>query len=135
MLLVSYANLEFPHPTEFYLCLVTVMPFDTFEDAIRVTNSSEYGLTSIVFTKDQIKANRFVRSVEVGMVWVNNYARNLLGTPFGGVNSSGYGREHAIETLYDWTTPKAVHVPSGQGEIPSWRVVTDIYGAQGSDVV
>jgi acyl-CoA reductase-like NAD-dependent aldehyde dehydrogenase len=111
------------------------MPFDTFEDAIRMTNSSQYGLTSIVFTKDQTKANRFVRAVEVGMVWVNNYARNILGTPFGGVKSSGYGREHSIETLYDWTTPKAVHVPSGQGELPSWRVVTDIYGAQGSDVV
>lgn len=48
--------------------LVTVTPFDTFEDAVRITNSVDYGLTSVVFTQDQLKANRYVRAVEVGMV-------------------------------------------------------------------
>lgn len=48
------------------------MPFDTFEDAVRITNSVEYGLVSVVFTQDQLKANRFVRAVEVGMVSFNS---------------------------------------------------------------
>lgn len=111
------------------------MPFDTFDDAIRITNSSEYGLTSIVYTQDQIKANRAVRAIDAGMVWVNNYNRNMLGTPFGGVKHSGYGREHCIETLYDWCRPKSVHTISGVGSLPSWRGVRDIFGATGSDTV
>ncbi|KAI8626843.1 dehydrogenase [Xylariaceae sp. FL1651] len=120
---------------EMFGAIVTVMPFNSFEDAVRVTNSVEYGLTAVVFTQDQLKANRFVRAVEAGMVWVNNYLRDVLGTPFGGVKSSGYGREHSIETLYEWTQPKAVHTPSGQGDITSWRAVTDIFGRKGSSVV
>ena len=111
------------------------MPFDTFEDAIRITNSSQYGLTAIVYTQDQLKANRAVRAIDTGMVWVNNYNRNMLGTPFGGVKHSGYGREHCIETLYEWCKPKAVHTISGIGDVPSWRAVRDIFGASGSETV
>ncbi|KAI1380720.1 dehydrogenase [Hypoxylon crocopeplum] len=120
---------------EMFGAIVTVTPFDTFEDAVRIVNSVDYGLTSLVFTKDQLKANRFVRAVEAGMVWVNNYNRNVLGTPFGGVKLSGYGREHCIETLYEWTQPKAVHVASGIGEVREWRGVTDIFGVNGSEIV
>jgi acyl-CoA reductase-like NAD-dependent aldehyde dehydrogenase len=113
---------------------VTVTAFDTFDDAIRITNSSEYGLTAIVYTKDQLKANRAVRAIDAGMVWVNNYNRNMLGTPFGGVKQSGYGREHCIETLYEWCRPKAVHTVSGLGDVPMWRGVRDIFGESGCDV-
>lgn len=69
--------------------LVTVTPFETFDDAIRITNASKYGLTAIVYTSDQLQANRAVRAIDVGMVWVNNYNRNVLGTPFGGYKHSG----------------------------------------------
>ncbi|KAF3058461.1 Aldehyde dehydrogenase [Daldinia childiae] len=120
---------------EMFGAIVTVTPFDTFDDAVRIANSVEYGLTAIVFTKDQVKANRYVRAVETGMVWVNNYHRNVVGTPFGGVKHSGYGREHCIETLYEFTQPKAVHSPSGIVDIPEWRGVVDIFGHSGSEVV
>ncbi|OTB08969.1 hypothetical protein M426DRAFT_18363 [Hypoxylon sp. CI-4A] len=120
---------------EMFGAIVTVTPFDTFEDAVRITNSVDYGLTAVVFTNDQLKANRFVRVVESGMVWVNNYNRNVIGTPFGGVKHSGYGREHSIETLYEWTQPKAVHSLSGIVENREWRGVVDIFGVSGSEVV
>ncbi|KAI1104769.1 dehydrogenase [Jackrogersella minutella] len=120
---------------EMFGAIVTVTPFDTYADAVRIANSVDYGLTAVVFTKDQLKANRFVRAVEAGMVWVNNYNRNVVGTPFGGVKHSGYGREHCIETLYEWTQPKAVHAPSGLVEIRDWRGVMDIFGVSGSEVV
>lgn len=102
---------------------------------MRIVNSSDYGLTAAVYTKDSIKANRFARAADVGMVWVNNYNRNILGTPFGGIKSSGYGREHCVETLRDWMTTKAIHTTSGFGNIPSWGPVTDIFGATGSNVL
>lgn len=114
---------------------MTVTPFDTFEDAIRITNSVEFGLTSIVYTQDHYKANRAVRAIDAGMIWVNNYHRALVGTPFGGSKHSGYGREHCIETLREWTYPKGVHARSGLGDVPNWRSVTDIFGSSGSDVV
>ncbi|KAI1500712.1 dehydrogenase [Biscogniauxia marginata] len=120
---------------EMFGAIVTVTPFNTFEDAVRIANSIEYGLTAAVFTRDQVKANRFVRAIEAGMVWVNNYKRNVLGTPFGGFKHSGYGREHCIETLYEWSQPKAVHTLSGLGEVKSWRVVDDIFGLSGSEVL
>lgn len=113
---------------------VTVMPFDTDEDAIRIANSSEYGLTAAIYTRDMIRSNRVSRSLDVGMVFVNNYNRAILGTPFGGVKHSGYGREHCIETLYEWCKPKAVHSPSGIGEVPKWRGITDVFGPSGSKV-
>ncbi|KAI0383237.1 dehydrogenase [Hypomontagnella monticulosa] len=120
---------------EMFGAIVTVTPFDTFEDAVRITNSVDYGLTSVVFTQDQLKANRYVRAVEVGMVWINNYNRNVAGTPFGGVKHSGYGREHCLETLYEWTQPKAVHAPSGLSDVREWRGVVDIFGDSGSEVI
>ncbi|KAI0143865.1 dehydrogenase [Hypoxylon sp. NC0597] len=119
---------------EMFGAIVTVTSFDTFDDAVRITNSVDYGLTSVVFTNDLLKANRFVRAIEVGMVWVNNYNRNVMGTPFGGVKHSGYGREHCIETLHEWTQPKTVHTLSGIGEVREWRGVVDIFGVGGSEV-
>lgn len=111
------------------------MPFDTFDEAISIANSSEYGLTAAVYTQDALKANRAARALEVGMLWLNNYNRGALGAPFGGVKYSGYGREHCIETLYEWSTAKAIHAPSGIGDIPSWRGVEDIFGSSGSKVL
>ncbi|KXL48813.1 hypothetical protein M433DRAFT_62913 [Acidomyces richmondensis BFW] len=115
--------------------IVTATPFVTFEDAIRMTNASKYGLTAAIYTKDSLKANQAVRAIVTGMVWVNNYNRNMLGTPFGGSKFSGYGREHSIETLREWCCAKTVHHPSGIGEIPKWRGIKDIFGPSGCEVV
>ena len=110
------------------------MPFDEDQDAIRIANSSEYGLTAAVYTQDQLRANRTIRALDVGMVFNNNYNRAMLGTPFGGAKHSGYGREHCIETLYEWSRPKSVHTLSGMGDIPKWRGIADIFGPNGSEV-
>ena len=61
------------------------------------------------------------------MAFINNYFRGVIGTPFGGTKYSGYGREHAIETLREFTYTKMVRFPSGLGTIPSWRAVSDIF--------
>lgn len=66
---------------------------------------------------------------------MNNHSRNVLGTPVGGVKHSEYGREHVIETLFEWAQPKVIHSLSGIGTPREWRAVADIFGASGSEVV
>ena len=87
-----------------------------------------------VYSQNSERAFRVARRIETGMVMTNNYFRGILGTPFGGVKKSGYGREHAIETLKDYGTVKMIRFPSGLGKIPLWHGVTDIYGESGSIV-
>ena len=67
------------------------------------------------------------RRIDVGMAFINNYSRGTQGTPFGGTKHSGHGREHAIETLREYSYTKIVRFPSGLGTIPGWRALGDIF--------
>lgn len=109
--------------------IVTVTRFDDEDEAVSIANESEFGLTSALFTSDSARAFRIARRIDVGMVFINNYSRGLAGTPFGGTKQSGYGREHAIETLREFTYTKMVRYPSGLGTIPTWRAVDEIFGS------
>jgi acyl-CoA reductase-like NAD-dependent aldehyde dehydrogenase len=109
-----------------------VIPFDTQEEAVAIANSSEYGLVAGVYTQDTTRGLRVSRELDAGIVFVNNYYRMFLGTPFGGVKHSGIGREHCIQTLHEFGQPKSIRLPSGMVPIPSWIGVTDIFGATGS---
>ncbi len=82
----------------------------------------------------QEKAFRVARRFEAGMLQINTYFRYPLGTPFGGVKHSGYGREHSLATLQEFGQPKMMRFPSGRGEIPAWRSTVDVYGPTGSTV-
>jgi acyl-CoA reductase-like NAD-dependent aldehyde dehydrogenase len=67
-----------------------------------------------------------------GAIYTSTYLEPVgvvgeIGTPFGGTKYSGDGREHAIETLREFTYTKMVRFPSGLGTIPSWRAVGDIF--------
>ncbi|MER6267405.1 hypothetical protein [Streptomyces sp900105755] len=64
--------------------------------------------------------------LEVVMVFGDNYVRDILGASFGGTEHSGYGREHAPETLRTYS--KMIPFPTGLAAIAQWRAVTDIYG-------
>ncbi|KAJ9604542.1 hypothetical protein H2200_010655 [Cladophialophora chaetospira] len=114
---------------EMFGVLVTVTPFETEDEAIDIVNESRYGLTSIIFSQNNERCWRFSKKVDVGLVFVNNYFRNILGVPFGGAKETGYGREHSIDTLKEWCRAKVITQPSGFGQIPSWRAVKDVYGA------
>jgi acyl-CoA reductase-like NAD-dependent aldehyde dehydrogenase len=108
--------------------VVTVTRFSDEDEAVAITNESEYGLTSAIYTADSARGFRVARRIEAGMVFINNYFRGVLGTPFGGTKRSGYGREHAIETLREFSYTKMVRFPSGLGTIPAWRAIGDIFG-------
>ena len=108
--------------------VVTVTVFNTEDEAVDIANEPEYGLLAGIYTRDHERAFRTARRLDVGMVVINNYFRGMLGTPFGGTKHSGYGREHAIQTLQEFGYTKMIRFPSGTGTIPAWRGVTDIYG-------
>jgi len=106
--------------------VVCVLPFDGVDEAISIANDTEYGLTAAVFTRDQPTAWRIARSLDVGIVFMNNYFRAIGGLPFGGVKASGYGREHTVETLKEYGRLKLVSLPTGLRDIPQWSGVTDV---------
>lgn len=90
--------------------VVTIQPFPTDDDAIRLANSTPYGLASTVFTQSLGRANRFSAEVHSGIVWVNCWLVRDLRTPFGGVKQSGVGREGGLEAIRFFTEPKNVCV-------------------------
>ena len=101
--------------------VASLMRFDTDDEAVRIANGTEYGLTAAICTRDEPRASALARRLEAGMVFVNNYTRRtFMGSPFGGVKGSGYGREYAAETLHEFVRAKNVRYPSGRGVIPSW---------------
>lgn len=102
-----------------------VLKFSTEDEAADIANETAYGLTAIVFSNDVTCCHRMSHRLDVGMVWFNNYNRNVIGTPFGGVKNSGHGREHCIDTLKEWSRAKTIHQPSGIGGIRQWRAVAE----------
>lgn len=88
--------------------VVTIMPFDTEEEALMYANSTKYGLSSTVWTRDIDRASRVAESLEAGIVWINTWLLRDLRTPFGGVKHSGVGREGGFEALHFFTEPKNV---------------------------
>ena len=90
--------------------VMAVMPFDGYDDGIRLANDTQYGLTASVYTSNVGLAHRFAHDVEAGYVWVNDSSRHFLGVPFGGYKDSGLGREEDIEELESFTQVKNVNV-------------------------
>jgi aldehyde dehydrogenase (NAD+) len=91
-----------------------VVPFDDEAGAIAIANGTAYGLVAGVWTRDGSRALRVARSLKCGQVFVNNYgAGGGVELPFGGVKSSGHGREKGFEALYGFSTLKTVAIHHG----------------------
>ncbi len=90
--------------------VVTIMPFDTEEEALRFANSTPYGLAAILWTEDLTRAHRMANAIQSGIIWINCWMLRDLRTPFGGMKNSGVGREGGLEALRFFTAPKNVCV-------------------------
>jgi 5-carboxymethyl-2-hydroxymuconic-semialdehyde dehydrogenase len=73
--------------------VLTAIPFKDEADALRIANDTEYGLAAYLWTNDLNRAIRMTDELEAGMMWVNSENTRHLPTPFGGVKSSGIGRD------------------------------------------
>jgi aminomuconate-semialdehyde/2-hydroxymuconate-6-semialdehyde dehydrogenase len=90
--------------------VVTITPFDTEEEVLMMANSTQYGLSSTLWTSDLKRAHRMADQLHAGIVWVNAWLVRDLRTPFGGVKASGVGREGGWEALRFFTEPKNVFI-------------------------
>ncbi|RFA09097.1 betaine-aldehyde dehydrogenase [Subtercola boreus] len=94
--------------------VLTVQPFDTEEEAIRLANSTAFGLAAGLQTGSIARAHRVAAQLEAGIVWVNAWALLDPAIPFGGVKDSGWGREYGPESLHSYTRTKSVVISTGE---------------------
>jgi aldehyde dehydrogenase (NAD+) len=88
--------------------------FDSESDAVRIANGTRFGLVAGVWTTDGARQMRIARQLRCGQVFINNYgAGGGIELPFGGVKSSGYGREKGFEALLGFTTLKTIAIRHG----------------------
>jgi succinate-semialdehyde dehydrogenase/glutarate-semialdehyde dehydrogenase len=89
-----------------------IATFSTEEEAIRLANDSEFGLTASVWTRDYAKGNRVAAQIEAGSVCVNEvlYTHGIGMTPWGGFKNSGRGRTHGTFGLMELVQPQHIHV-------------------------
>ncbi|MDP2686647.1 MAG: aldehyde dehydrogenase [Aequorivita sp.] len=88
--------------------VVTIMPFETEDEVLKMANSVKYGLSSTLWTSDLNRTMRISKEIETGIVWVNTWLNRDLRTPFGGMKDSGVGREGGFEALRFFTEAKNV---------------------------
>jgi betaine-aldehyde dehydrogenase len=94
--------------------VLTVMPFDTVEEAIAMANDTDYGLAASVWTKNIDKALMVTRRVQAGRFWVNTTLAGGPELPLGGFKQSGWGREAGMYGVEEYTQVKSVHVEIGK---------------------
>jgi acyl-CoA reductase-like NAD-dependent aldehyde dehydrogenase len=90
--------------------VMSLLPFDTEEDAIKIANSTPFGLGSGVFTQNIARAHRVSARLKAGSCWINTYRAVSPIAPFGGYDQSGYGREAGIEAIHDYTRTKTTWI-------------------------
>jgi aldehyde dehydrogenase (NAD+) len=99
--------------------VLSVIPFDDEDDAVRIANDSIYGLAAGVWTRSIQRAIRIPERLEAGTVWVNTYRAVSYLSPFGGYKRSGIGRESGLDAIHEYLQTKSVWIDvSGQTRNP-----------------
>ena len=90
--------------------VASIITFENEEEAIRLANDSEYGLTAGFWTPDIARVHRIARQLEAGTVWVNHFLTRDILSPFGGFKQSGIGRDLSIHALRQYGEMKATWI-------------------------
>jgi aldehyde dehydrogenase (NAD+) len=88
--------------------VLTVIPFDDEQDALRIANGTAYSLAAGVWSADTGRVHRMAAKLKAGTVWINTYGYTDVRLPWGGSGESGLGREHGEAAIENFTQPKAV---------------------------
>ena len=97
------------YKTESFGPTVSLYEIETEEEALRIANDTEYGLSSAVFTEDLRRGLRFAKEIETGAVHINSMSvHDESALPHGGAKASGYGRFNAAQGLAEWVRTKTV---------------------------
>jgi (Z)-2-((N-methylformamido)methylene)-5-hydroxybutyrolactone dehydrogenase len=98
--------------------VLSIIPFDTEEEAIAIANNTVYGLAAGVWTQSIRRALVMAERLEAGTVWVNTYRAVSYMSPFGGYKRSGIGRESGIEAIREYLQTKSVWIDTA-GNAPN----------------
>ena len=90
--------------------VLSVIPFETEEDAISIGNDTKYGLAAGIWTSNLNRAMRVSKAIRAGSVWVNTYRAVAVQAPFGGFKDSGFGRERSEWALDEFLAPKNIMI-------------------------
>ena len=90
--------------------VATILPFKSEDEVILMCNSTKYGLSASVFSKNISKAHRVAAKIDSGIIWINSWLLRDLRIPFGGMKHSGVGREGGYNSLNFFTESKNVCV-------------------------
>jgi aldehyde dehydrogenase (NAD+) len=93
--------------------VLSVIPFDDEQDALRIANGTAYSLAAGVWSADIGRVHRMAAGLRAGTVWINTYGYTDVRLPWGGSGDSGFGREHGEAALENFTEPKAVWLATG----------------------
>jgi aldehyde dehydrogenase (NAD+) len=96
--------------------VLSIIGFDTEEDAVAIANDSNFGLAAGVWTTDLSRALRMSRAIEAGTVWVNTYRASSAMAPFGGFKESGFGKERGVMALDEFLQTKNVMIDFSSDE-------------------
>lgn len=103
---------------EFFGPVLSVVSFETEEEALRIANDTPFGLASGVFTASLARGHRMIRGIRAGVVWVNTYRAVSPIAPFGGFGQSGSGREGGMAAALDFTRTKTVWMNTSDEPFP-----------------
>lgn len=95
--------------------VLAVIPFDTEDEAVAIANDSAYGLAAGMWTQDLRRAIAMPKRLRAGTVWVNAYRVVSYLAPFGGVKTSGLGRENGLKAIYEYLEAKSVFINPERG--------------------
>lgn len=90
--------------------VLSVLSFETEEEAVAIANHTRYGLAAGIWTRSGQRGHRMAHAVRAGTVWINAYRVVAPNVPFGGFKASGLGRENGIDAMKHYTEPKAIWV-------------------------